>query len=83
MISISPALRPSVLTARISSEHDDPGRQIAARHPSHRAPDRQLKLSERAPTVTPVPSTPKALRAMSARIATSPWLVTLPTRVMA
>ena len=46
--------------------------------PAAAAAPRQLKLSERTPTVTPVPLTPKALRAISARIAASPWLVTAP-----
>ena len=39
------------------------------------------KLSESTPIVTPVPSRPKRLRATSARMATSPWLVTAPTFV--
>ena len=47
------------------------------------APPLQLKLSDSTPTLTPVPSTPNVARAMSARMARSPWLVTNPTFVTA
>ena len=41
-----------------------------------------LKLSERMPTFTPVPSTPKLARAVSAFSAGSPSLVTFPANVV-
>src|SRR4026207_1365136 len=47
------------------------------------APPKQLKLSESTPTVTPAPFTPRFARAVSERIATSPWLAPAPPRVTA
>jgi hypothetical protein len=46
-------------------------------------PPRQLKLFDSTPTITPVPVRPNVERAKSARIAKSPWLVTIPASVMA
>ena len=45
-------------------------------------PNVQPKLSDSTPTITPVPSTPRVVRATSARIDLSPWLFTKPAFVI-